>query len=67
MTKKNRVPVNLGRYKAFAKYDGKGLAKLYNEWKSATKAQSGTSIGFYRYKKSLFTSSKFRYEYSPAP
>ena len=54
MTKKNRVPVNLGRYKAFAKYDGKGLAKLYNEWKSATKAQSGTSIGFNRYKGNLF-------------
>ena len=54
MTKKNRVPVNLGRYKAFAKYDGKGLEKLYNEWKSATKALSGTSIGFNRYKGNLF-------------
>ena len=54
MTKKNRVPVNLGRYKAFAKYDGKALSTLYNEWKTATKAQSGTSIGFNRYKGNLF-------------
>ena len=54
MTKKNRVPVDLGRFKAFAMYDGKPLKALYDEWRNATKAQSGPSIGFNRYKGNLF-------------
>jgi len=54
MTKKNRTKVDLGRFKGFARYDGKSLKKLYGDWKSKTSAISGTSIGFYRYSGSLY-------------
>ena len=54
MTKKNRTKVDLGRFKGFARYDGKSLKKLYDDWKSKTSAISGTSIGFYRYSGSLY-------------
>jgi len=53
-TKKNRTPVDLGRFKGFARYDGKSLKKLYDDWKSKTSAISGTSIGFYRYTGTLY-------------
>ena len=53
-TKKNRTKVDLGRFKGFARYDGKSLKKLYDDWKSKTSAISGTSIGFYKYNRTLY-------------
>ena len=52
-TKKNRTPVDLGRFKGFALYDGKPLKTLFDEWKNKTSSLSGTQIGFYRYTGSL--------------
>ena len=52
-TKKNKTPVDLGRFKGFAVYDGKPLKTLYDEWKNKTSSLTGTEIGFYRYNGSL--------------
>ena len=52
-TKKNRTPVDLGRFKGFAVYDGKPLKSLYDEWKNKASGLTGTQIGFYRYSGSL--------------
>ena len=52
-TKKNRTPVDLGRFKGFALYDGKPLKSLYDDWKGNASGLTGTQIGFYRYSGSL--------------